>query len=125
MESVPGEGSLFEVYFPLPERIKSGEYVKFPTGPYRYGNGSSMVVDDEPLILKVVTMALTKAGYTVTSFTSTEKAFAAGFISMAGNLALLLNGIGLAVTFTILLVTANTMSMAVRELSAAACFCSV
>ena len=34
---------------------------------------------------------------------------------MAGNLALLLNGIGLAVTFTILLVTANTMSMAVRE----------
>ena len=47
--------------------------------------------------------------------TETEKAFAAGFISMAGNLALLLNGIGLAVTFTILLVTANTMSMAVRE----------
>ena len=47
--------------------------------------------------------------------TETEKAFAAGFISMAGNLALLLNGIGLAVAFTILLVTANTMSMAVRE----------
>ena len=47
--------------------------------------------------------------------TETEKAFTAGFISMAGNLALLLNGIGLAVTFTILLVTANTMSMAVRE----------
>src|SRR5262245_11349572 len=47
--------------------------------------------------------------------TETEKAFAAGFISMAGNLALLLNGIGLAVAFTILLVTANTMSMAIRE----------
>jgi putative ABC transport system permease protein len=47
--------------------------------------------------------------------TETEKAFAAGFIAMAGNLALLLNGIGLAVIFTILLVTANTMSMAVRE----------
>lgn len=47
--------------------------------------------------------------------TETEKAFAASFISMAGNLALLLNGIGLAVSFTILLVTANTMSMAVRE----------
>jgi putative ABC transport system permease protein len=47
--------------------------------------------------------------------TETEKAFAASFISMAGNLALLLNGIGIAVTFTILLVTANTMSMAVRE----------
>jgi putative ABC transport system permease protein len=47
--------------------------------------------------------------------TETEKAFQAGFISMAGNLALLLNTIGLAVAFTILLVTANTMSMAIRE----------
>jgi putative ABC transport system permease protein len=47
--------------------------------------------------------------------TETEKAFAASFMAMAGNLALLLNGIGLAVAFTILLVTANTMSMAVRE----------
>lgn len=47
--------------------------------------------------------------------TETESAFVAGFIAMIGNLALLLNGIGLAVTFTILLVTANTMSMAVRE----------
>jgi putative ABC transport system permease protein len=47
--------------------------------------------------------------------TETEKAFVAGFMAMAGNLALLLNGIGLAVSFTILVVTANTMSMAVRE----------
>ena len=47
--------------------------------------------------------------------TETESAFVAGFISMAGNLSLLLNAIGLAVTFTILLVSANTMSMAVRE----------
>ena len=50
-----------------------------------------------------------------TSITETEQAFKASFIAMAGNLALLLNGIGLAVAFTILLVTANTMSMAVRE----------
>jgi putative ABC transport system permease protein len=47
--------------------------------------------------------------------TETEQAFRAGFIALAGNLALLLNGIGLAVAFTILLVTANTMSIAVRE----------
>lgn len=47
--------------------------------------------------------------------TETEQAFRAGFVAMAGNLALLLNSIGLAVAFTILLVTANTMSMAVRE----------
>lgn len=47
--------------------------------------------------------------------TETEAAFRAGFISMAGNLAVLLRSIGLAVCFTILLVTANTMSMAIRE----------
>jgi len=47
--------------------------------------------------------------------TETEAAFRAGFISMAGNLAVLLRSIGLAVCFTILLVTANTMSMALRE----------
>ena len=47
--------------------------------------------------------------------TETEQAFRAGFVALAGNLALLLNGIGLAVAFTILLVTANTMSIAVRE----------
>jgi putative ABC transport system permease protein len=47
--------------------------------------------------------------------TETEKAFAASFMAMAGNLSLLLNGIGIAVTFTILLVVANTMSIAVRE----------
>jgi putative ABC transport system permease protein len=47
--------------------------------------------------------------------TETEQAFRASFVAMAGNLALLLNAIGLAVAFTILLVTANTMSIAVRE----------
>lgn len=47
--------------------------------------------------------------------TETEQAFLASFIAQAGPLVFLLNFIGLAVAFTILLVTANTMSMAVRE----------
>ncbi len=47
--------------------------------------------------------------------TETEAAFRASFVSLGGNLALLLRSIGVAVTFTILLVTANTMSMAIRE----------
>ena len=47
--------------------------------------------------------------------TESEAVFAASFVSLGGKLVLLLNGIGLAVMFTILLVTANTMSMAVRE----------
>jgi putative ABC transport system permease protein len=47
--------------------------------------------------------------------TGTEQAFMAEFVTQAGELSTLLNGIGLAVCFTILLVTANTMSMAVRQ----------
>ena len=47
--------------------------------------------------------------------TETESAFLAGFVNLAGNLTRLLNAVGLAVAFTILLVTANTMSMGVRE----------
>ena len=47
--------------------------------------------------------------------TETEAVFAASLMSLGGNLVLLLNGIGLTVMFTILLVTANTMSMAIRE----------
>ena len=42
-------------------------------------------------------------------------AVSASFLEMAGDLALILNAIGMAVAFTILLVTANTMSMAIRE----------
>ncbi len=47
--------------------------------------------------------------------TETEAQYSASVGVLSGNLVLLLNGIGLAVMFTILLVTANTMSMAVRE----------
>jgi putative ABC transport system permease protein len=47
--------------------------------------------------------------------TETEGAFLAGFINLIGNLSGLLNTVGVAVAFAILLVTANTMSMAVRE----------
>ena len=47
--------------------------------------------------------------------TETEAQFMASFLALVGDLALILNAVGLAVAFTILLVTANTMSMAIRE----------
>jgi putative ABC transport system permease protein len=51
----------------------------------------------------------------VQTHTETEAQYRASAGVMGGNLVLLLNGIGLAVMFTLLLVIANTMSMAVRE----------
>ena len=47
--------------------------------------------------------------------TESEKAFQVGFLSFLGNVKAFLMSICAAVTFTILLVTANTMAMSVRE----------
>ncbi len=47
--------------------------------------------------------------------TGTEQAFNASFATMFGNISLLLNAIGTAVVFAILLVTANAMMMSTRE----------
>ena len=47
--------------------------------------------------------------------TETEKAFAAGFVKQAGNIEFLLLSVGAVVFFTLLLVTGNTMAIAVRE----------
>jgi putative ABC transport system permease protein len=47
--------------------------------------------------------------------TGTEQAFNASFATMWGNVGLLMNTIGMAVVFAILLVTANAMRMSARE----------
>jgi putative ABC transport system permease protein len=92
------------------------KYLYEATGRY-LGAGTYFVEIDDPNQAGAVSKAIDALfeNSDAQTHTETEKAFAAGFIAMAGNLALLLNGIGLAVAFTILLVTANTMSMAVRE----------
>jgi putative ABC transport system permease protein len=51
----------------------------------------------------------------IRTLTESEKAFQLGFVSFLGNVKVFLLGICAAVTFTILLVTANTMAMSVRE----------
>jgi putative ABC transport system permease protein len=47
--------------------------------------------------------------------TDTEKAFAASFVKQAGNIGFLMMTIGAVVFFTLLMVTGNTMAIAVRE----------
>jgi len=47
--------------------------------------------------------------------TESEQAFVVGFVALLGNVKMLLTGISAAVVFTILLVSANTMAMSVRE----------
>ncbi len=47
--------------------------------------------------------------------TETERAFQLGFISMFGNIRMLIGSISTVIVFTMILVTASTMSMAIRE----------
>ncbi len=49
--------------------------------------------------------------------TETERAFQLGFISMFGNIKLLIGSISSVIVFTLILVTASTMSMSIRERS--------
>jgi len=83
----------------------------------RAGVGTYAVAIDDPARAGEIAAAIDAlfANSDAETRTMTEAAFRASFVSLAGNLALLLNGIALAVAFTILLVTANTMSMAFRE----------
>jgi putative ABC transport system permease protein len=50
--------------------------------------------------------------------TQTERSFAASFVEQMGNIQLLVTTVGIVVFFTLLLVTGNTMAIAVRERTA-------
>ena len=92
------------------------EYLYEATGQ-QSGVGTYNIQIDDPDRLAAIAKAIdgTFENSDVQTKTETEAQFIASFLALAGDLALILNSIGLAVAFTILLVTANTMSMAIRE----------
>lgn len=86
----------------------------------RWGKGQvgwyTVVVDDSDnsaRIAKAIDTDFANSPYETK--TETEKAFAAGFVKQAGNIEFLILAIGGVVLFTLLLVTGNTMAIAVRE----------
>jgi putative ABC transport system permease protein len=92
------------------------ETIKDSAGPYA-GAGTFNVQIADPSQAAAVMRAIDAnfENSDVQTKTETEGAFLAEFIRLTGNLTSLLNTVGMAVAFAILLVTANTMSMAVRE----------
>jgi putative ABC transport system permease protein len=82
-----------------------------------FGVGNYAIQVDDPARASEVAGAIDRLfeNGTAQTFTQTESAFRAGLVSAAGDLAPLLRGVALAVMFAVLLVVANTMSMAVRE----------
>jgi putative ABC transport system permease protein len=92
------------------------ETIKDSAGAYA-GAGTLNIEIANPSQAAAVMLAIdaTFENSDVQTKTETEGTFLAGFINLIGNLTNLLNTVGLVVAFTILLVTANTMSMAARE----------
>ena len=70
-------------------------------------------MDDAPRVAKVIDDMFANSPYETK--TETEKAFATDFAKQAGNIEFLILAIGGVVFFTLLLVTGNTMAIAVRE----------
>ena len=94
------------------------EYLEQSLSPGRRGNAGTFVIlanakDDVPRIEKAVDTLFENSP--VQTKTETESAFELSFVAMLGNIKLFLLSICAAVTFTILLVSANTIAMSVRE----------
>jgi putative ABC transport system permease protein len=70
-------------------------------------------IDEMPGVLDTINKAFANTSAEVRA--ETERAFQLSFISMWGNISFLINSISSVVVLTLLLVTASTMSMAVRE----------
>jgi putative ABC transport system permease protein len=69
--------------------------------------------DDATRVAKAIDDGFANSPYETK--TDTEKAFAASFVKQMGNIQLLMLTVGSVVFFTLLLVTGNTMAIAVRE----------
>jgi putative ABC transport system permease protein len=70
-------------------------------------------IEDMPRVTTAINKAFENTSAEVRA--ETERAFALSFVSMWGNIKILVHSICTVVIFTLLLVTANTMSMAIRE----------
>ena len=79
--------------------------------------GTFVILADNPGSVSGIAKTIddTYRNATIQTRTETEQAFQLGFISFLGNVKVFLLSICGAVTFTILLVSANTMAMSVRE----------
>ena len=74
VESQPGCGSTFRVFFPVPER-KAISVQPLPAG-VSHGQGAVLVVDDEPAVRNLAQMVLRKGGYKTLAAANGQEALA-------------------------------------------------
>ena len=102
------------IYFHI-RYIEQSLKAKAPNRPFEAGTFAIMTngPGDPPRVAKAIDDMF--ANSSAPTRTESEQAFGLSFLSFLGNIKLILLSICGAVTFTILLVAANTMAMAVRE----------
>ena len=74
VDSEPGKGTAFKIYLPAYAEKSAGVVEKAPDLPTEQGNETILLVEDEPAILQMTTMMLTRLGYTVVSAASPGEA---------------------------------------------------
>lgn len=67
VDTAPGEGATFNVVFPVTEQRQSAASTEVPE-PVQPGKGNLLVIEDEPALAELYKMALTNAGYQVTTY---------------------------------------------------------
>ena len=65
VESKPGRGSVFRVFFPVTAEAVPRPPDQPPQGPAFHGSGTVLLVEDEPFVRQVVAKALASVGFAV------------------------------------------------------------
>jgi len=77
LESEPGKGSIFRIYFPVVQKNSPKSARDIIANPAKSGTETIMIVDDEQMILDVTKEIIENMGYKVFSFISSEVALQA------------------------------------------------
>ncbi|MBN1379758.1 MAG: response regulator [Gammaproteobacteria bacterium] len=93
VQSTPGSGSTFEVFFPLiPNKIEEPETTdEHPVQHVQHGQ-TILLVEDEPKVLSLMSLALTDAGHKVLTAATSKKALEIAY-ETKGNFDLLLTDV--------------------------------
>ncbi|MBN2440311.1 MAG: PAS domain S-box protein [Spirochaetales bacterium] len=73
IESSPGHGTSFSLYFPLEDYINEETHMKKPQLTMKRGNARILFIDDDEFVVRMVELVLKKLGYSITCFQNSSE----------------------------------------------------